>query len=218
MALRIHSNRNYRTVGVLQVMNEPVHSADYPAQAADMIESYYPAAYARIRTAERSIGIQQDQQLRIQYMGVAWGSGDPIADLPKEATNLLFDDHRYYKWDNSVEQSRAGYISAACSDDRGGSDILVGEWSIGVKDEHESAPEFAIGSDSDNPAEAVAWYTSFWAAQVTTFEQSGGWIFWSYKCNWINGKDEWRWCYQSAVRAGVIPEDASAAVGLSPCP
>lgn len=218
MALRIHSNQNYRTVGVIQVMNEPVHSSNYPSEAADMVETFYPAAYSRIRTAERSLGVRPHQQLKIQYMGDAWGSGDPRSDLPTNSTNLLFDDHRYYKWDDSVEQSRDGYISAVCSDDRGESDVIIGEWSLSINDQYQSAPEFAIGSDGESAsAEVVAWYKSYWAAQVTVFERSGGWIFWSWKCNWIGGQDEWRWCYESAVSAGVIPDDASAAVSLSPC-
>ena len=34
-------------------------------------------------------------------------------------------------------------------------------------------------------------------------------------CNWIGGIDEWRWCYQSAVRAGVIPQDATSAQSIA---
>ena len=49
------------------------------------------------------------------------------------------------------------------------------------------------------------------------FEKSGGWVFWTWKCNWIGGKDEWRWCYESAVAAGAIPEDATTASSISPC-
>lgn len=33
----------------------------------------------------------------------------------------------------------------------------------------------------------------------------------------MSDKDELRFCYQSAVRAGVIPKDASAVISLSPC-
>ena len=218
MAQRIHSNRNYRTTGVLQVMNEPVHAFDYPAEAADMIKNFYPTAYTRIRAMEQSLGVRPQHQLKIQYMGDAWGSGDPTSSLPANATNLLFDDHRYYKWDSKVEQTKSGYISAACSDDRGGTDIIVGEWSLSINDYYQNTSEFAINSDAGvDVTTQKEWYQSFWAAQVQAFEQSGGHIFWTYKCNWIGGMDEWRWCYQSAVANGVIPDDASSAVSLSPC-
>jgi len=217
MAQRIHSNGNYRTTGVLQVMNEPVHAADYPTEAADMIENFYPAAYTRIRATERSLGVHPRHQLKIQYMGKAWGSGDPTSSLPANATDLLFDDHRYYKWDTTVDQTKDGYVSAACSDDRGGDDIIIGEWSLAISDDYQSKPEFTIGSNAADITSQKEWYQSFWAAQVQTFERSGGHIFWTYKCNWIGGVDEWRWCYQSAVANGVIPEDVSSAVSLSLC-
>lgn len=217
MALRIQSHQNYKTVGVLQVLNEPVHASDYPEQAANMVESFYPAAYIRIRAAERSLGVPEAQQLKIQYMGNAWGSGDPTSSLPNNTSNLLFDDHRYYKWDPSVEQTKQGYLNAACADQRGGEDLIVGEWSLSINDDYQSTPEFTIGSESSDLETQKLWYRSFWAAQVQAFERGGGWIFWTWKCNWINGQDEWRWCYESAVENGVIPQHASAAVSLSPC-
>ncbi|EMR66973.1 hypothetical protein MGN70_006916 [Eutypa lata] len=213
MAERIHTNGNYSSVFMLEVMNEPVHSGDYPDLAADMIANFYPAAWSRIRAKESDLGVAEDDQLHIQLMGEAWGSGDPTANLP-DTHFAAFDDHRYYKWDGSVSATKDGYISAACSDDRGGSDIIIGEWSISVADDVENNDEFSIDG---NPAEQIEWYQKFWAAQVQTFEKAGGWVFWTYKCNWIGGKDEWRWCYESAVAAGVIPEDATSASSISPC-
>jgi glucan endo-1,6-beta-glucosidase len=124
---------------------------------------------------------------------------------------VSFDDHRYYKWDTSVPTSKDGYINAACSDNRG--DAIIGEWSISVADSVESNDEFGI---RDRPEQAE-WYRNFWAAQVQAFERSNGWIFWTYKCNWIGGMDEYRWCYESAVAAGAIPEDAASAGSISVC-
>ena len=218
IAKRIYSNKSYRTTGVLQVMNEPVHASDYPVEAADMIKNFYPSAYTRIRATERSLGVRSGSELKIQYMGKVWGAGDPTTYLPADATNLLFDDHRYYKWDPNIEQTKDDYISAACSDDRGGADTIVGEWSLSISDEYQNNFNFTIGAGAGiDPITQKKWYQSFWAAQVQAFEHSRGHIFWSYKCNWIGGMDEWRWCYQSAVANGVIPTDASSTVSLSPC-
>lgn len=218
MTHRIHSNTNYRTTGVLGVMNEPVHASDYPDEAADMLENFYPAAYTRIRAMERSLGVRPRHHLKIQYMGDAWGAGDPTSFLPANATGLLFDDHRYYKWDTDVEQTKEGYVSAACGDDRGGNSVIIGEWSLAISDEYQSEPEFAISGNETDIAAQKEWYQSFWAAQVQNFEQSaGGHIFWTYKCNYVGGIEEWRWCYQYAVAEGVIPDDVSSAVSLSPC-
>lgn len=68
MANRIHTNSNYRTVGTLEVINEPVHSGDYPSQAADMVANYYPNAWTRIRNAEKKLNVAADKQLNIQMM------------------------------------------------------------------------------------------------------------------------------------------------------
>ncbi|KAI0899156.1 glycoside hydrolase family 5 protein [Annulohypoxylon nitens] len=212
MANRIHTNNNYRTVGTLEVINEPVHSGDYPSQAADMVANYYPNAWTRIRNAEKKLNVAADKQLNIQMMDKSWGSGDPKSHLPS-TTNALYDDHKYYKWDTSVQTTKDGYISAACKDNRGGSDVIVGEWSLSVADSVQSNSEFQI---KDRP-DQIDWYKKYWAAQVTTFEKSGGWVFWAWKCNWIGGMDEWRWCYKSAVAAGAIPKDAGSAASLNPC-
>jgi glucan endo-1,6-beta-glucosidase len=215
MTERIHTNANYDSVFMLQVMNEPVHSGDYPGEAADMVANFYPQALERIRGKEDELGVGADRQLHVQYMSEAWGAGDPTSALPAETGPLGFDDHRYLKWDTSVVRTREGYIQAACSDNRGGDDVLVGEWSISVADDVEHSPEFSIDADANNGA--VDWYRRFWAAQVTAYERSGGWVFWTWRCNWIGARDEWRWCYQSAVAAGVIPEDAGSAASIGAC-
>ncbi|KAI8965105.1 glycoside hydrolase family 5 protein [Daldinia sp. FL1419] len=212
MTERIHTNNTYRSVGTLEVINEPVHAGDYGSEAADMIANYYPKAWDRIRSREDQLGIGADDRLHIQMMDKSWGSGDPTSNIP-DASFALFDDHKYYKWDGSVETTKDGYISAACNDNRGGGDVIVGEWSISVADSVQFNDEFQI----DNRPDQADWYKQFWAAQAQTFEKSGGWVFWTWKCNWIGGMDEWRWCYQPAVAAGAIPKDASSASSISPC-
>ncbi|KAM5363209.1 hypothetical protein ACJA88_013647 [Fusarium oxysporum] len=211
MANRIHTNDKYRNVGTLQVMNEPVHSGDYPNDAANMIKNFYPKAYDAIRKAESALGVSDANKLHIQYMGKAWGSADPTSSLPSKH-KTLFDDHRYYKWDSSVQTTKKGYINAVCQDIREDG-IIIGEWSISVADKVENNDVFSIKNRPDQ----VSWYKKYFTAQVHTFEKSGGWVFWSWKCDWINGYDEWLWCYKSAVAAGVIPKDAGSAAAQSPC-
>ncbi|KAI0887934.1 glycoside hydrolase family 5 protein [Annulohypoxylon maeteangense] len=213
MTERIHTNESYRTVGALELINEPVSSRDYPSQAAGMIANYYPTAWTRIRGVESRLNVAEDHQVHIQMMDQDWGSGNPSSNLPS-TTNALYDDHRYLKWDPSVDKTKSAYMSAACSDYRGGNDVIVGEWSISVADDVENGSEFQIDG---NPPDQVEWYQKFWAAQVTSYEKSGGWVFWSWKCNWIGGRNEWRWCYKSAVEAKVIPMDAGSAASLNPC-
>ena len=68
MTERIHTNDNYASVFMLEVLNEPVHSGDYPSEAADMIQNYYPKAWQSIRDKEGELGIAEDDQLHIQLM------------------------------------------------------------------------------------------------------------------------------------------------------
>lgn len=68
MADRIHTTPNYWNVGMLQVMNEPVHASGYSAEAADMIANYYPKALERIRAAERRLNTADANLLHVQFM------------------------------------------------------------------------------------------------------------------------------------------------------
>ncbi|KAH7163464.1 glycoside hydrolase superfamily [Dactylonectria estremocensis] len=205
MTKRIHTHENYTTVGVLQVLNEPVHVAAWMDDAADMIENFYPAAYNRIQDMETSLEIADGDRLHIQFMGTSWGSGNPRTYLPS-LNNTFFDAHRYLSFDKRITMTKAGYIETACNDDMG-RNVVVGEWSLSVNSTLKNTDEFKIDGQK-------TWYTSYWAAQAQSFERSNGWIFWSWKCD---GTDDWRWCYKSAVAAGVIPENAGTADSLSPC-
>ncbi|KAL7957933.1 glycoside hydrolase family 5 protein [Trichoderma compactum] len=211
MTERIHTNATYASVGMLEVINEPVHSGDYPSQAADMVNTYYPLAWNRIRDTESRLGVSDDKRLHIQFMDASWGSGDPTSALPSTEF-AAFDDHRYLKWDTSVTATKDGYINAACSDQRP-ADAIIGEWSISVADSVQDNSELGIRDRTDQ----AGWYQQFWAAQVQAFEKSAGWVFWTWKCNWIAGYNDWRWCLQAAVAAGAVPKDVGSAASLSPC-
>ncbi|KAG6032098.1 hypothetical protein E4U41_007316, partial [Claviceps citrina] len=68
MTERIHTNAAYRTVGMLQVMNEPVQAGRYPSEAADMIKNFYPLVWRRIRAREQSLGVRDQDRLHILMM------------------------------------------------------------------------------------------------------------------------------------------------------
>ena len=172
-----------------------------------------------------------------------WGSGDPNQNL-KDLTFAAYDDHRYIKWAYpTVTPTRAAYLSASCYDDRGGNwPFIVGEWSLSVNDDDQNSSEFGLGEPG-----AVGWYGQWWAAQVLAYEKQEGWIFWSWKANWINGENDWRWSYLgefsfsvtflfclfslpdtgicngrltrgiAAFQAGAIPKDPNQAYAMNPC-
>lgn len=68
MTERVHTNPAYFNVGMLQVINEPVHAGDYPSEAANMIANYYPGAWKRIRDREAQLGVADSDKLHIQFM------------------------------------------------------------------------------------------------------------------------------------------------------
>ncbi|KAK8067594.1 hypothetical protein PG996_006706 [Apiospora saccharicola] len=218
MAERIHKNNAYRNVYALQVMNEPVHADnEFGSQAAAMIKDFYPAAWSRIRNREKSLGVAAKDQLNIMFMGDSWGSGNPASNLPSDHSLMSTDDHKYYKWDPKFggQSTRQDYISAACSDNDHGSSV-VGEWSLQVATDDGDDKNWSP-KNNDNNQDLKKFYQQFWGAQAQAYEKAGGWVFWSWKCNWIGGFSEYRWCYEAAVDTGVIPKDATSAKSVSPC-
>ncbi|KAG8668231.1 hypothetical protein FPOAC1_007608 [Fusarium poae] len=208
MTKRIHTNGNYTTVGMLEVLNEPVHVPKWKDEAADMIKNYYPNAYKRITAMEGYLKVASSDRLHIQFMGKSWGSGDPRTYLPDDE-HIFFDAHRYLSFDNRIAGNKKAYIQTACNDDMG-RHVFVGEWSLSVNSTLKNTDEFKVDGQE-------TWYKAYWAAQAESFEKGDGWFFWSWKCDGKLGKQDWRWCYQSAVAAGVIPKDAGSAAKLSPC-
>lgn len=222
MAERVHTKHEYRNVYALEVLNEPIRrdhqingNTDTAVRMAqDMVENFYPRAWQRIRDRETRLGTPEQDRLHIMFMGAGWGSGDPTTHLPADAA-AAFDGHRYFVW-GEQPQTREEHLARACdrSGGLGGPATVVGEWSIQVQ--RDGAAEFAIAS-LPTPAQRD-FYARFWAAQAQTYEAgAGGWLFWSWKCNWIGGRDEWRWCYESAVDNGVIPRDAASAKSVYTC-
>jgi hypothetical protein len=68
MTERIHINTSYRTVGMIEVINEPIKRRVNATDADDMLLNFYPAAWDRIRGRESDLGIAKEDMLHIQYM------------------------------------------------------------------------------------------------------------------------------------------------------
>lgn len=68
MTKRIHTNGNYTTVGMLEVMNEPVRSGKWKAEATDMRKNFYPKAFHRIQAMEGYLDVAESDRLHIQFM------------------------------------------------------------------------------------------------------------------------------------------------------
>ncbi|KAF4453424.1 murein transglycosylase [Fusarium austroafricanum] len=195
MAGIIHTKTEYRNVGMLELVNEPLN---WDKTVDSLRKTYYPKAYSAIRKVEDNLKVSSNNRLHIQMMGSLWGSGKPIEFL-SDASFTAFDDHRYLKWDTSVEVSQDAYIKTSCSDDRNtDGPTIVGEWSLAVPDNVEK-------TDAWSPQNQKEFYTKWFSAQVHSYEKyTLGWVFWTWKANL---GDDYRWSYRDAVRAGVIPKN-----------
>jgi hypothetical protein len=198
----IHTNSNYRNVGMLEILNEPVDASG----VKDMRSSYYPNAFKRIRAAEAALGVASNNFLHIQMMNTKWGSGDPHEYLTNDYF-AAYDDHRYVKWDTSVPVSKDSYIKSSCNDDRGPNwPTIVGEWSLSVPDDVQWTGDW-------NPSTQQDFYKKWFAAQVISYERQQGWVFWT----WKSELGDYRWTYRDAVAAGVIPRNLDSVYSLGVC-
>ncbi|KAJ3204575.1 hypothetical protein HDU82_005749 [Entophlyctis luteolus] len=188
----IHTNRNFRNVGMLQVVNEPERS---DAASPNLRAAFYPSAVRRIRAVEAALRIDREQYVHIQMMNKLWGPGDPV-EFIADKYFTAFDDHRYLKWAD-VPVSHADYIATSCSDDRGGLwPTIVGEFSLSVPDDVQWTPGW-------HPSSNKQFYKDWFAAQIHSYEKQAGWVFWT----WKSQLGDYRWSYRDAVLAGVIPPD-----------
>ncbi|KAI1345188.1 beta-1,6-glucanase [Xylariaceae sp. FL0016] len=205
MTNRIHTNPAYSSVGMIEVLNEPVSKHDagnrYPAPGEDpgLVQSYYPGALKAVRDAESALNIADDKKLHVQFMSSKWDSGDArsnsnVANDPMTA----FDDHNYIGFalgnDNNGDQYKL--MHSACTDSRvvSGQDFeFTGEWSM----------------TSSVDASNGDFFKKFFTAQQQLYEKPGmdGWIYWTWKTE-LNDP---RWTYSYATYLNYVPTDA---VGL----
>ncbi|KAI1319330.1 glycoside hydrolase family 5 protein [Xylariaceae sp. FL0255] len=201
MTNRIHTNSAYSTVGMIEVLNEPVsmHDADnrYPApgEVPGLIDTYYPGALAAVRNEESSLGISGDQALTVQFMSSKWDSGDPQSNSAVAADSATgFDDYNYIGFALSSTSDTTALMQSACQDSRVVSSEtfeITGEWSM------------TSGVDPSN----TAFFTQFFTAQQQLYEKPGmaGWVYWTWK-TLLNDP---RWTYSDATALNLIPTDAA---------
>ncbi|KAF4341403.1 murein transglycosylase [Fusarium beomiforme] len=163
----IHTKKGYRNVGILELVNEPLN---WDKAIDSLRKTYYPKAYSAIHKVEHKLKVTSKNRLHIQMMGSLWGSGKPTEFL-SDKSFTAFEDHRYLKWDTSIEVSHDAYIKKSCSDDRNtDGPTIVGEWSLAVTDNVEKP-------DAWDPQTQKEFYTKWFSAQVHAYEKHTlGWI------------------------------------------
>ncbi|KAG6281119.1 hypothetical protein E4U48_007389 [Claviceps purpurea] len=202
MTRRIHSHPAYASVGMIEVLNEPVSARvsgnRYPApgQVPGLVQNFYPAALRAIRDAEAALNVPDAKKLHVQFMSKKWEGGNPrdnaaVANDPRVA----YDDHSYIGFglgnDNNGDQGKL--MRNACTDNRvldGQAFTITGEWSM----------TSGVGfEDAD-------FFRKFFTAQQQLYEKPGmnGWVFWTWKTE-LNDP---RWTYSDATARGLVPTDA----------
>ncbi|KAI5370881.1 Putative glycoside hydrolase, family 5, glycoside hydrolase superfamily [Septoria linicola] len=203
MTNRIHTNSAYASVGMIEVLNEPVsrHDANgrYPAPGEDpgLIQKYYPAALKAVRDAESSLNVADSKKLHVQFMSSKWDSGDPRTTAAiKNDPMTAYDDHNYigFAFSGSDRGNKYKLMHSACTDSRvvSGQDFTVtGEWSM----------------TSDVDKNDGDWFKQWFTAQQQLYEKPGmdGWVYWTWKTE-LNDP---RWTYSYATYKNYIPTDAA---------
>lgn len=217
MTRRIHTTPAYQAaVGIIEVVNEPQTSRDQggmPQQEKDTLtQTYYPQALAAVRAAEASLNIPASQQLHVQFMDQLWGAGNPKSNLPGDS-RIVFDDHNYVGGAVSANShpndpqnvKQADYMWYTCYTDNrqtdGDSPKIVQEFSLTVSGDVENNSEFNWQTTANQP-----FYKQWWIAQQRLYEQTNGWIFWSWKTELNNP----RWDYSYLVYLGWVGTSAAA--------
>ncbi|KAK3380861.1 glycoside hydrolase family 5 protein [Podospora didyma] len=204
MTRRIHTTPSYQaTVGMIEVLNEPVSQHDgggrYPApgEVPGLTQDYYPGALQAVRDAERALGVSDGQALHVQFMDAKWLAGDPRASSTVANDGMTaFDDHNYIGFGVSNNKDQQALMESACTDHRqtsGENFIIAGEWSL------------TCGVDWNNNQ---AFFTKWFTAQQQLYEEPGmaGWVYWTWKTE-LNDP---RWTYSHLTSLNWIPTNAAA--------
>ncbi|RYP49982.1 hypothetical protein DL768_004417 [Monosporascus sp. mg162] len=214
MTNRIHTTPAYtQTVGIIEVVNEPQtehNQGGMPQAERDTLtQVYYPQALAAVRAEEDALGVPTAERLHVQFMDEQWGAGNPRSNLPAGDSRVVFDDHNYVGGAIAVthpDAKQADYMWYTCYDDDrlrdGNTPKIVQEFSLTVEPELEGGPEFDPFLEKNVP-----FYRQWWIAQQRLYEQTSGWIFWTWK-NELNNP---RWDYSYLVHLGWV---ANSAQGL----
>jgi aryl-phospho-beta-D-glucosidase BglC (GH1 family) len=203
MTRRIHTNPAYATVGMIEVLNEPVSGHDgngrYPApgEVPGLVHRYYPGALKAVRDAEASLGVADGNKLHVQFMSQKWDSGNPRENSAVANDRFTaFDDHNYIGFAVSDRGDKVKLMTSACTDSRivdGQTFTITGEWSM----------------TSDVSTDDTDFYKNFFTAQQQLYETPGmsGWVYWTWKTEGLGPA----WTYSDATWRKLIPTDA---VGL----
>lgn len=98
-------------------------------------------------------------------MSATWGAGAPTAHLPANYSDVAAEDHRYIKWDTSVQVTHDAYLRAACKGSASKEPAaFVTEWSLSVPDNVENSADWSKDGQKDFYKKVCMWVQSWRAS------------------------------------------------------
>lgn len=205
------------TVVVIELLNEPMG----PKLDFETLKQFYLDGWGRVRDVS---GGDTWVAFSDAFLGVQEWNGV----LSEGGNNVLVDMHHYQVFsEEQVSRSFDEQIGVACgaAGALGGADklIVVGEWSGAMTDcarwlngygrgtryegtfqsgksYGDCATKGNIDSMNDGEKDQLRKYLE---AQLTSWEQLAGWIFWTWKAEEGNMNDDWN--YSKLVWSGIMP-------------
>ncbi|EJU03454.1 glycoside hydrolase [Dacryopinax primogenitus] len=207
-------------VTAIELVNEP--AGYYSQELLDTTRNYYTDTYPTVRNDGSLVVVLHDA-----FQSFSYWSG--FLTEANGGSWVMMDTHIYQVFeDYYLEMSWDDHISNACSNagNLASNDLwtIVGEWSTastdcatyingrGMGSRYDGSygdGAAAIGncygqsgSSSTFSSEYKTFLRQFWEAQVSTYEQGDGWIYWCWK-----NEDADDWSYSAGLAGGWISSD-----------
>lgn len=182
--------RGRRCFSAFSLVNEPDMTIP-----AEFLLAFYRGGYERVRKhmgEEVAVVIAAFTERRL---------GEFHRKL-EGAVNVLTDIHPYACFGDWSADSLPDYLSWGVRDKLpalkkvGPEDLVVGEWSLGV------AKNLRPVIEAMPAKQRAAAMRTFAAGQLTAYEETAGWFFWSYKVDCPDPTMRIAWSYRDAVESG----------------
>lgn len=202
----------------IELLNEPLG----PCIDMDLLKQYYQWGYLNMRSVSLNNVIVHDAFMPFNY----W---DSELILDQGYWDVIVDHHHYQVF-SSGELSRSidEHVEVACSWGYGAKSEyhwnVAGEFSAALTDcaywlngvyrgarwegQYDNSPYYGL---CENYVDVNKWsdehrvnMRKYLESQLDAFEQTGGWIFWNWKC-----EDAIEWDMSKLIEAGVFPQPLS---------
>ncbi|EWC43613.1 hypothetical protein DRE_01500 [Drechslerella stenobrocha 248] len=216
---RKYAQPKYRdVVAVIELLNEPLG----PRLDTNALRQFHKDGFGKVREVSDTFIAFSDG-----FLPPSWWNGV----LSQPHGNVIVDHHHYQVFsEEMVARDYPTQIAAACNarTDTAGADkyVVVGEWSGAMTDCARWLNGYGRGSRYEGTFQSSRRHgdcktkgnlklmsysqrqdlRKYLEAQMDSFEQANGWIFWTWKAEEGNNNDDWS--YSKLVSRSVFPRPA----------